>query len=294
MAKSSARSCTYTACGRAHKGHGLCAGHLHQQNRGAPLTPLATRARSGSRRQCTFEGCGRPHKGRGLCVGHLNLVRVGQALRPLADKTRPAFGRTCTFATCNEPHSAQGLCVGHYTQQRNGRPLRPLRAPGPAACTFDGCGRKHQARGLCKAHLHQQGKGRPLRPLFTRTCADCGTNFPGRQARRCTECATCPTEIRRRHVRDARQGWTAQDYEDRRVYAALLRSDPCSYCGAAESGEVDHIAPLHRGGGDRWNNLTAACRSCNASKMQRSVLVYLLERRGDPRCPQPAAGSTAT
>ncbi len=59
-------------------------------------------------------------------------------------------------------------------------------------------------------------------------------------------------------------------------YAAMLRGDPCSYCGGA-AGEVDHIEPVAEGGANRWENLTAACKSCNSRKRTRSVLTFLRE-----------------
>lgn len=48
----------------------------------------------------------------------------------------------------------------------------------------------------------------------------------------------------------------------------------CSYCGG-EANEVDHIIPLKRGGSDDPDNLTAACRTCNARKHDDSVGVFL-------------------
>lgn len=34
------RQCTYPECGRPHKGHGLCNGHLEQKRKGVPLKPI--------------------------------------------------------------------------------------------------------------------------------------------------------------------------------------------------------------------------------------------------------------
>jgi len=42
----------------------------------------------------------------------------------------------------------------------------------------------------------------------------------------------------------------------------------CQYCGAkAES--IDHVVPRSRGGQHTWDNVVAACRHCNAKKMNR-------------------------
>ena len=57
-------------------------------------------------------------------------------------------------------------------------------------------------------------------------------------------------------------------------YMAILRRDPCSYCGTA-AGVVDHIVPLYQQGLHGWENLTAACRRCNSSKGTKSLLAFL-------------------
>jgi DNA-binding XRE family transcriptional regulator len=60
-------------------------------------------------------------------------------------------------------------------------------------------------------------------------------------------------------------------------FDALLRCDPCAYCGAPME-EIDHIAPRARGGEDNESNLTASCARCNQSKGARSLLEFLLKR----------------
>ena len=61
-------------------------------------------------------------------------------------------------------------------------------------------------------------------------------------------------------------------------YIAILRGDPCSYCGQ-DAGVVDHIDALHVGGDHSWTNLTATCQSCNSSKRTEALLSFLLRRR---------------
>ena len=70
-------------------------------------------------------------------------------------------------------------------------------------------------------------------------------------------------------------------------YVRILRSDPCSYCGR-ESSVIDHIDALASGGEHRWDNLTAACRSCNARKRTRPLLTFLLAIH-----PSPVLGGSA-
>ena len=43
----------------------------------------------------------------------------------------------------------------------------------------------------------------------------------------------------------------------------------CQYCGGPAE-NVDHIIPKSRGGGHTWDNVVAACRTCNSRKENRS------------------------
>jgi 5-methylcytosine-specific restriction endonuclease McrA len=71
-----------------------------------------------------------------------------------------------------------------------------------------------------------------------------------------------------------RRGANAPD-ADARKYAVLLYRDPCAYCGTRERVEVDHIVPVSAGGTNTADNLTAACRSCNVRKRDKSLLTFL-------------------
>ena len=67
----------------------------------------------------------------------------------------------------------------------------------------------------------------------------------------------------------------ARAWELRRV----LHGDPCSYCGEAPAGTVDHIIPRPLGG-ERTvaTNGTAACSGDNTAKDTMPLLIYLLSR----------------
>jgi 5-methylcytosine-specific restriction endonuclease McrA len=43
----------------------------------------------------------------------------------------------------------------------------------------------------------------------------------------------------------------------------------CQYCGSAAE-NLDHVVPRSRGGLHSWENVVAACRRCNAKKMDRT------------------------
>ena len=56
---------------------------------------------------------------------------------------------------------------------------------------------------------------------------------------------------------------------------ALFKRDAflCMYCGGHFQRRYlsrDHVVPLSMGGGDTWNNVVAACRSCNNAKAGRT------------------------
>jgi 5-methylcytosine-specific restriction endonuclease McrA len=40
----------------------------------------------------------------------------------------------------------------------------------------------------------------------------------------------------------------------------------CQYCGAQANLTIDHVVPKSRGGRDTWENLVAACVTCNNQK----------------------------
>lgn len=52
--------------------------------------------------------------------------------------------------------------------------------------------------------------------------------------------------------------------------AVFARDDyRCQYCGEGAD-SIDHVVPRSRGGSDDWDNLAAACRSCNSAKRNRT------------------------
>lgn len=40
----------------------------------------------------------------------------------------------------------------------------------------------------------------------------------------------------------------------------------CQYCGSIKNLTIDHVIPRSRGGKDTWENMVAACMSCNTHK----------------------------
>ena len=68
------------------------------------------------------------------------------------------------------------------------------------------------------------------------------------------------------------------------AWLALVRRDPCAYCGAGWSGTVDHVEPRSRsargvGTVHSWVNTVGACARCNGSKRDSMLLAFLHRRR---------------
>lgn len=68
---------------------------------------------------------------------------------------------------------------------------------------------------------------------------------------------------------------TDAELAERIEWMGVICGDPCAYCGAHFE-HADHIQAVNAGGSDRWDNLTAACGSCNFSKRDKSVLDFML------------------
>ena len=71
--------------------------------------------------------------------------------------------------------------------------------------------------------------------------------------------------------------------------AIMARDDyRCQYCGGGAD-SIDHVLPRSRGGGDGWDNLAAACRSCNSTKRNRTPSEAGMRLLRPCRAPRPTA-----
>ncbi|MEL6204731.1 MAG: HNH endonuclease [Pseudomonadota bacterium] len=59
----------------------------------------------------------------------------------------------------------------------------------------------------------------------------------------------------------------------------------CQYCGAKGDLTFDHVVPRARGGVTSWENVVAACSSCNLKKGSRSLRQAGMSLRKPPRQP---------
>ena len=60
----------------------------------------------------------------------------------------------------------------------------------------------------------------------------------------------------------------------------------CQYCGSRSNLTVDHVIPRSRGGAHSWENVVAACRPCNARKMDHFLHETSMNLRRIPRVPR--------
>ena len=58
----------------------------------------------------------------------------------------------------------------------------------------------------------------------------------------------------------------------------------CQYCGD-RADSIDHVRPRSRGGLHTWDNVVAACRSCNSRKRDRLLGETSMRLRTNPRVP---------
>jgi 5-methylcytosine-specific restriction endonuclease McrA len=71
---------------------------------------------------------------------------------------------------------------------------------------------------------------------------------------------------------------------------AVLARDSwtCQYCGSTKSGlTVDHVIPRSRGGDSTWENIVAACASCNRKKGNRLPREIHMHPKNTPKAPAP-------
>jgi 5-methylcytosine-specific restriction endonuclease McrA len=65
---------------------------------------------------------------------------------------------------------------------------------------------------------------------------------------------------------------------DEWIFSVFINGSRCSYCGKKSKLDMDHVVPLHSGGKHDIYNIVPACQSCNRSKQDKSLIIWLMER----------------
>lgn len=85
-------------------------------------------------------------------------------------------------------------------------------------------------------------------------------------------------KLRRARLRGVECSFTVEQARELfEEYAGL-----CVYC-LSPATTLDHVVPISAGGAHAKDNLVPACKSCNSSKRDRSLLVFLASRRREAR-----------
>jgi 5-methylcytosine-specific restriction endonuclease McrA len=212
---------------------------------------------------CKVEGCKRLYLAKNLCHLHYYRLKNSGDYGPLESKKlhRIPAGAICKIDQCDKPVKTKNLCDTHYRKLiRHGNPL--WQKAKPRACKIAECLGKHSGLGFCKFHYNQfyqlQNPGKSA------------GNQAKRRAQNPEKFKGYYNTYRARKMNGANL-FTPKDLK--RLYAS-----PCAYCGAIKNLELDHIVPLSRGGKHSIGNTTTACRSCNASKSDRLLMEWRLNK----------------
>lgn len=82
-------------------------------------------------------------------------------------------------------------------------------------------------------------------------------------------------DSRARHKRAIKKSAAVTDKEAMLAWETIVSNDPCVYCGNSFE-NFEHIEPLSKGGEHSPENLVSSCESCNKSKSDKSMLLWML------------------
>lgn len=240
-------------CDRPAIARGLCTKH-YQRLLAKGLPPLPPKGRQLA---CRANWCEEAADGGlGLCNAHYKRLKETGDIQEDVPVQKKRRGRTeeCGREDCREPYSAKGLCKKHYLKARR-------EALKQGECITDGCGRvRYTVNGHCVPCSQRLAK-----------YGDAAAGPPRRVLRGTGD------RWRFDENRRAAKAKMSQVSGETAEYVAILRGDPCVYCGAPMK-HIDHIVAFSLDGPTEWTNLAPACLPCNVRKSKRSVLGFMLLR----------------
>jgi len=194
----------------------------------------------------------------------------------------------CLECGRNLRHHARGLCKRCYMREWAGHNRDRVRAGNRRSY------RKHREKRLAYQRWYRQRYPEKLRErkrkeylahreAYLRRAREYRRTHAEEKRARDREYARRRRDLRRRIAREyarrrraAIMGNPMEPVDEQ----AIFERDGfrCVYCGATSQLELDHVVPLSRGGAHCADNLVVACRSCNASKGNKPLIVWLLDR----------------
>jgi HNH endonuclease len=275
--------CSVPGCDLPARTRGWCNAHYWRWTKHGDVQadkPLRTGFGRRPNLPCSVPGCAQPRAGHGFCRARLRRLETHDDVRadaPVQVYTRGRKGGLCAVEGCDRAVRAREWCTVHYQRwQAYGDPLGggTFRSPVPlprrekpsatarsTACAIADCQRPRRCREWCSAHY-----------MRWRTYGDPLGGGPVRAVR-----GTGPTKWEKDQIRRAAKAKICQVSGETADYVAIIKGDPCSYCGAPME-HVDHIVPFSAGGPTDWENLAPACARCNHRKSSKSLVFFLLER----------------
>lgn len=193
-------------------------------------------------------------------------------------KVKGSESPPCSVGDCDRPATSQTYCELHYRRWlHNGAPDAFAPRPVPTGRQLEALA---AGRSLPRERMDPAERLRRDRQCSREWARRWRSENPdeARRVRR-EHMASYGPEYRRKwnHYNRLRRLDQATPDELSNEYALILAGDPCCYCGAPMK-HVDHIHPIARGGSGSWDNLTAACASCNHQKSARPLLHFMLDR----------------
>jgi len=68
-------------------------------------------------------------------------------------------------------------------------------------------------------------------------------------------------------------------YITTRKEISRLYASACIYCQSRQNITLDHVVPIARGGRHSIGNLVSACKSCNSSKRDRTIMEWRVSKK---------------
>lgn len=284
--------CSVDGCENDQLARGLCGKHYQRVQIKGNLADPTPRGRA----TCSVEDCGKVCVGRGFCAKHYRRFMLHGSPHTVRQRA------VCSVAACDRFVKTEGLCDLHLRRARKGTPLTaPLRT-ARQGCDVEGCEQPHHCRFLCKRHYYERYTITKLAQYEQSRRERLAAMSPAEEAVVRAERRRYYQE-NREHIREQRKAEYVKQYaedpapwraaksrrrmrldqkmvrEDARIstdYRRAIASDPCFYCGSAETNCVDHFFPLAKGGTDHWWNLVRSCTPCNSSKHAKCGTRFML------------------